>query len=358
MMKWLKARDTRETGLDNFDPELISCILVISSTAIGDTLMSTPGLRAIRERFPKARIVGLFNAKYTELFANNPHLDEVVPIHRGYLGFVRTVLKLRRFKPELGIIFHGNDPHAVPTAYLSGARFIVQVHPSKTYGFLLSGHDGRGTEPRPPHAIEQRLRTASLVGGAEDDKRMVLVVEEEEVRSVTAFLEKRGIPGTHRLVGLQSGAKDRYKMWPAEKFAELGRGLAEAYPEVRLILIGSKPEAGYCQSIADRIGGRALSVAGEITLKELRGLISKMALLVTNDTGAMHMAIALGTKTVTVFGPTNHLGVGVIQDLHLHRIVKTERPCQPCVTKKCRDPFCMEAIEVADVFKAAREALD
>ena len=358
LMKWLKARDDRETGLDCFDPELVKCILVVSSTAIGDTLMSTPGLRAVRERYPKARIIGHFNAKYAELFANNPHLDEVIPMHRGYLRFVRTVLKMRKRKPDLGIIFHGNDPHAVPSVYLSGARFIVQVHPSKTYGFLLSGYEAGAIRPRPTHAIEQRLRTASLVGCAEDDRRMVLVAEDDEVRSVTVFLEKLGVLGTHRLIGIQSGAKDPYKMWPAHKFAELGRFLAEAYPNARMILTGSKPEAKYCRAIADQIGSRAVSVAGDISLGELRGLISKMDLLVTNDTGAMHMAIALGTKTVTVFGPTNDKGVGVIQDLHLHRIVKTDRPCEPCLTKKCRDPFCMDAIEVSTVFQAAKEALD
>lgn len=357
VVRFRKRKDQRDTSLSAFDPSRVCSIIVVSTTAIGDTLMSTPGIRAVRKRFPKARITGHFNIKNIDLFDNNPHLDGVIPFYRGYGRFAGTVRKMARVKPDLAVIFHGNDPHAVPSVYLAGARFIVQAFPSRKYRFLLSEFDPSLQGPRPPHGIRQRLAAAALVGCPVDDITLELVVEPADVQAVETYLKQKGVDRKGPLIGFQIGAKDRYKMWPDEKFIELGRRLLERYPDASIVLTGSSNEASLCRRTAGRIGDQALSTAGEIGLKELRGLVSRMTLLVTNDTGAMHMAIALKTPTVTVFGPTNPGGVGVIQDLHLHRIVKNERPCDPCTTKKCKDPFCMDQISVDRVWAAVEELL-
>src|SRR5208283_493016 len=128
-------------------------------------------------------------------------------------------------------------------------------------------------------------------------------------------------------------------------------------PNIRILVTGSPRERNLCSAVAHEIGERAFSTAGEVSLKTLRGLIERMNLLVTNDTGAMHMAIALKTKTVSLFCPTNDWGTGPVQDLHLHRIIKKGRTCNPCITKKCARPLCMDQIQVDEVFNSAKESL-
>ena len=348
------AFDRRERDLSAFDPDRVSSIIITSSTAVGDTLMSTPAIRALRERYPRARITAHFYAPNMELFTNNPHVDAVVPFHGGYRKFIRTVLGLRRTRPDLGVILHGNDPQAVPLLYLAGTRFIVQNfrHPTKKYRYLLSHPADMG--PLPQHSIEQRTRTAAALGAGEGDHRMDLVVEGEAVDEARAFLKECGFEGDYRFICFQIGAKDDYKVWPRERFVELGRRLAALAPDVRIVITGSPAEAKATEAVAREIGQAAVSSAGRLSLRGLAGLLTLMTGLVTNDTGPMHMAVALETPTVSLFCPTNPAGVGPIQDPDIHTVIARERPCRPCLTKRCPRPFCMEQIEVDEVFEAAR----
>src|SRR5208282_1086652 len=119
-MKVMKSLDKRQTGLEHFNPESVKNILVVSSTAIGDTLLSTPAIRAVRERYPDAAIIAHLNASNAELFKNNPDINGIIPYYGGYKRFFRTILELRRHNFDLALIFHGNGPQAIPMAYLSG----------------------------------------------------------------------------------------------------------------------------------------------------------------------------------------------------------------------------------------------
>lgn len=136
-MRLLKAFDRRKTDLEYFDGSKVSSILAVSSTAIGDTLLSTPAIRAVRERYSGARIIAHFNINNMELFENNPHIDGIIPYYGGYRKFFSTVREFRKRRFDLALIFHGNEPQATPMAYLSGARFIIKLPNTSEYKFLL-----------------------------------------------------------------------------------------------------------------------------------------------------------------------------------------------------------------------------
>ena len=186
---------------------------------------------------------------------------------------------------------------------------------------------------------------------------MVLISAAENDIFIDAFLKDSGLYQDQEIIGFQVGAANRYKMWPQRCFVQLGRKLAQYAPATRIVLTGSKNEMGLCQAIARDIGPTAISAAGRIFLGQLPAMVKRMRGLVTNDTGTMHMAIALKTSTVSLFCPTESKGIGPYQDMHLHRIIQKERPCNPCNTKKCKKPFCMELITVDEVFGSLENLL-
>ncbi|MEO5357935.1 MAG: glycosyltransferase family 9 protein [Nitrospirae bacterium YQR-1] len=353
-----KFFDGRLSGIEHFDQTLVKRILVVSSTALGDTLLSTPAIAALRKRYPDAKIMALIHRNYMELFTTNPHIDEFLPFHGGYKRFMATVVHLRKFSPDTAFILHGNEPQATPLAYMSGARFIFKIPVPSQYGFLLSNKsNGFDDSPWLHHATAVRLKTASFADCREDDFKMVLPVNPRDSGVVRGRLSDLGFQGRHILIGFQPGAALSYKMWRQENFTALGKKLTELSSDIRIVITGSKGEKKLCAKIAEDIGEKAVALCGELPLKCLGALIKELDVLVTNDTGTMHVAIAVGTKTVSLFCPSNHWGVGRAYDFHLHKIIYKEKPCNPCVTKNCKHPHCMEQIAVVEVFAAVEELL-
>jgi ADP-heptose:LPS heptosyltransferase len=357
-IKLLKSIDKRQTDLKDFYPDRVKNILVVSSTAIGDTVMSTPAIRAIRERYPNAKIIAHFNIKNMELFENNPHIDGIIPYYGGWKNFFKTIKEFRKHKFDVAVILHGNEPQATPMAYLGGARFIVKVPIPKKFGFLISNKNNGFEDPWKHHAIDVRLKTVSFIGCNNSNKEMVLKVDEGDRIRILNLLKNYGITPDKKLIGFQVGAANKFKMWTHEKFIELGKRLLNYDKNIFILILGSKEEKNLCNYIRDSIRENVLSLAGILSMKELKSLIGNLQLLVTNDTGAMHIAVALKIKTVSLFCPTNAWGVGPVQDLHLHKIIQKDRPCNPCLSKGCKNPFCMDLISEDEVFDAAKELLE
>lgn len=354
ILRLMRFFDKHKKQTAVFDTSKINNILVISNTAIGDTLFSTPAIKAIRERYQDAKIIACFSVKNMELFDNNPHIDGIIPYYGGYKKFIKTIRSFRKHHFDLVLILHGNEPQATPLAYFSKAPFIFKVPRTKKYAFLLNNDtDGFGDKsPWQHHAIDVRMKTISFANCSYKSKEMEIVLKDEAISVVDNMLEQMGtVKDKTMLVGLQCGAANKYKIWPKENFILLGRRIIELNPQkIRIILIGSKKEKKYCKQIADTIGENAVSLAGKLSLSEIAALIKRFHFLVTNDTGPLHMAVALKTKTISLFCPTNDWGVGPIYDLPLHSVISAKRPCDPCVTKKCKIPFCMSSICVDEVF--------
>ena len=356
-MKCHKSLDSRKTGLASFDPESVRNILVVSSTAIGDTLLSTPAIRAVRERYPQAKILAHLNIRNMEMFKNNPHINGIIPYYNGYRKFLKTIQEFRRHKFDMALIFHGNEPQATPMAYLSGARFIIKLPNTSEYKFLLSNNKVvlRGDELG--HGIEQRLKIAELAGCNVSDKKMVLPVLKDGDLFIEKFLKKGGIKDTDVVIGFQAGASTISRMWFSERFVELGKRLIKSYPNLQIVITGSPKEFDYCKSMADAIGEEVVVSAGRIPLKYLPSLIKRMKLLVSGDTGTMHLAVAVETPVVSLFAVSDPERSGPYYDLDKHPVIKKERTCDPCVSKKCKCQKCMENISVDEVFDSVIDVL-
>ena len=335
----------------------IKSILVISSTAIGDTLLSTPAIRALRLAYPSAKIVALLNRDNLELFETNPDIDVTIPYHGGYHRFLSTALKLRAYHPQLAVILHGNEPQATPFAYLSGARFIVKLPNKNLFNFLLSNREPIVGWETFGHGIEQRLQSAALAGASSNDTRMVLPLSENSHREAARFLSNCRLDADTVLIGFQVGASSLSRMWFAERFVALGKKLLAQYPHAAIIITGSPAEQPMCDSIAAQIGARAFVSAGHIALKHLPALVGRLRVLVSGDTGIMHLAVAVGTPVVALFAMANAKHSGPAYDLDKHLVIQKWRTCVPCVGKKCTYQLCMENIAVDEVDAAVERIL-
>ena len=359
MMRRRAAAGRAPRPLAEFDPGRVQHILAVSSTAIGDTLFATPAWRALRARYPAARIVGHIRNKVVPLFRDNSHLDAIIPYAGGYRRFLSTVAALRRERFDVALIFHGMGPQAIPMAVLSGAPFVIRIPNTSEYGYLLS-NGGPAPENLPyagEHAIQSRLRIARMADAKSDDIRMVLPVTSDDRRAAATLLARFQL-GAHRpMLGLVPGAAAAFKQWPSERFVAAAKALLDDRPGWRAVILGSAAERRLAGEVACGIGPAAVSLAGQLDLRALRGLVAGLRLLMTNDTGPLHMAVALGTPTVSLFGATNSRGTGPLQDRERHMVIERPAPTWEIANIQRRGNTPMLRIGVDEVVARGRELL-
>jgi ADP-heptose:LPS heptosyltransferase len=342
-----RVRGRPPRPLADLDRQKVRRVLLISNTALGDTLFSTPAIRALKEKFPAWELEVLAHRVFGALLAHNPHLSRIFTYpgrNRRLLKLVRD-LKLRVY--DLAIILHGNDPEATLLAYLSGAPYLIGSARSP-----LSFAYSAAVAPNDPyeHAIERRLNFVRLLSADTADKRLDLFLPPEELERAAAILtEKFGmIPS--RLMAFHPTGSDPYKWWPAASFIELGNFLYDSYRAPLLIISGAedRPQAA---AIAAQLAGPTLVTGGRYGLLTVAALLARGRLFIANDSGPLHMGLALGVPTIALLGADDPRRVGpygVEWGVALH---KRQEVCdlEPCLLKNCPRNICMEAIGVAEV---------
>lgn len=357
LTRWLLSYDRRARDFEHYQPDEVRRVLLVSSSALGDTVLSTAAMAAMRSRFPRAHISALIHRDYLPLFTSSPDLDEVIPFHGGYRHFLRTVLRLRRNAPDLALVLHGNEPQATATCYLAGARFIFKLPNTSRFAFLLSNREPRLGWGDLGHGLNGRLRTAALAGAKVSGARMHLAIPEQTSRHTVDALAEHGIGAEDLVIGFQVGASSRGRQWPVGHFAELGTRLHERWHGVRFLLFGAPSEVADMRALS-----RALTVSNVILstdlgdIELLPALLRRCELLVTGDTGSLHVAVAVGTPTVSLFAVSDPATSGPAQDPERHLVVF--HPRSPDVSSKTDDPSHMARIGVDEVYAAVVRQLE
>ena len=370
LYRWLRlkrALDRRPRPAGELGTPAIRRILAISCTALGDTLLSTPGLRALRQTYPQAHITLLVHPSLQALFAGLPEVDALIPYDGKWRGFARTRRLLKGGGYDLAAIFHGNEPQATPLAYLSGARYVFKLPNNNRWNFLLTnrepvlGWDDLG------HGIDQRLAVARLAGAqGELSRRMSVPLHAAGQAALDQALAERGWQSA-TLVALQPGASTMSRRWPRARFIAAAAALSKTHPDLRFVVTGSPAEAALCQEVAAGIeaaapfagGSRAWASAGQLPLTALPALLKRSALLVTGDTGPMHLAVTVDTPVVALFAVSDPDRSGPGYDLDRHIVIRKWRTCDPCLSKNCpyAEPICMNNIAVDEVVAAVDRIL-
>ncbi|HKL48300.1 MAG TPA: lipopolysaccharide heptosyltransferase II, partial [Desulfuromonadales bacterium] len=331
--------------MQQFNNKNIHRIMVRATNWIGDGVMMTPALEAIRTFFPQAEITVVANPLVAQLFTHHPWCDRVMVYdrkgeHRGFAGLWRFSRKLKSQRFDLAILLQKAFEPAL-LAFL--ARIPERIGFSTDgRGFLLSRRTPLTDDVRCQHHSRHylhMLRQFGIEGGSGDQYLEVSAPERQ-------WAEEK--LGHGSFIAINPGAAyGSAKRWIPERFAEVGDRLADEYG-VRIVLTGGPGEAEIGSDIESFMTRKPLNLIGRTSIRQMMAIIDRCRLMVSNDSGPMHVAAALDVPVVAVFGATDH--TTTYPWTKQYRVVRRDFECAPCLKRQCpTDHRCMEAVTVDDV---------
>ena len=344
----------RVSGQKSIDKTKIRRILIRTTNWVGDLVMTTPAIEAVRRNFPESTLTVLARPWVKPLLENLPAVNHVLPLETGNGYFshaveiIKTARLLRRMKFDLAIIFQ-NAFEAALLSYLGGVRFRIGYN-TDGRGFLLSHSVIRDEEVLRVHQVEYYLSLLKAMGWEAESRNPRLFVAEEDKEVIHSLLSSKGIGQDHLLLGLSPGAVyGPAKRWPAERFAAVGDWAADRWG-AKIVVMGSQGEMGICGAVGHSMRHDSVNLCGRTRLGEAMALIERCQFFVTNDSGLMHIAAALNVPMVALFGSTDPVATGPRSEMA--RIVQKPVECAPCLKPECPTDYrCMLGIEPHDVWK-------
>ncbi len=336
-------------------------ILVFVPNWVGDAVMATPAIAALRRRFPGAKIVALARPYVSGVLSGLADLDEIRGLSSLNSGgsVVSLVSDARALRGE------GYDLAVLFTNSFRTAGFALAAGVKARLGY---GRDGRSFlltrrvrpvmkegdfAPRP--MIDYYLELVAVVGADISDRKMKLAVDDAETASATEALSRHGFDGGRPLALVNPGAAfGSAKCWPVENFATLADELsAKGYA---VMVITSPRDRAIGEAVERLAKGVKPMIESDITLGTMKGIVARSAVLVTNDSGPRHIGAALGAPVVTIMGPTDPRWSAT--DYEREILLMKDVECAPCMLRTCpKDHRCMTLIEPGEVAAAVEEAV-
>jgi ADP-heptose:LPS heptosyltransferase len=334
----------KENLLDPTHPR----ILIVSTTALGDTLWATPAIKAIKKRFPQSYCALLSQKVGFEIFKNNPFLDDCFFFEEPLTySFFSLLFKLRSKKFQALVVFHASQRLIFPLCALLGSEKRIAFR-GKNKG--LDAFFNHLISEKKIHEMEKRALLLETLDVPCEDLELLFFPTLEEEERIQQFLKEKKISQEKPLLILHPGATDAYRKWPEECYIELGNKLLQ-HLDCHLLISGGKKEQKLLQYIGSKIPG-SFSLFPPLPLRDFAALLKKSQLLITNDTGPMHLSLAVKTKTLALFVPTQPKFTGPLQVPHGYALAKPT-PCHPCLQRKCQNAHCWKQMKVDEVFEQA-----
>jgi heptosyltransferase II len=350
-----------------FDPSGTERLLVRATNWVGDAVMSIPALRAIRRSFPKARISLLARAWVQDVYSAVDFVDEVLVydhtgIHRGAAGRLRLVSELKGRRFDAAILLQ-NALEAALIVWLAGIP--CRIGYARDGRSLLLTHACKiDPDVRRVHQAYYYLDILSGVGLLEPrlwcrreyPLSIDIGVREGDQAAARELLRANGVKPGQIVIGLNPGASyGGAKRWFPDRYAAVADALAAAH-DARVIIFGSRAERPIANDVSARMTHRPIVAAGGTTLGQLMGLVRECSLLITNDSGPMHLAAALNVPQLAIFGSTSEIATGPLSP-HAE-VIKEPAECNPCFLRECPTDFhCMTRITVERVLSSAGRKL-
>ena len=329
----------------------VNRILVRGVNWVGDAILSYPTVQQLKTLFPKSHLAILIPSYLADLWKSFPYVDEIILFQKK--GGIRSIgedlnlsqsLKERSF--DLAVIL----PRSFRSAFhIYFARIPIRIGYQDEGRFLFLTHRIRRTqETLDVHRVHYYQKLLEPFGKIENPPSPQIYLREEDRRWANQVLMDLGIPEGRPLIGMNPGATyGLAKCWYPDRFGELGKRLVERW-QASIFLFGKEEERPIAHEIQRHLGTKGIDLTGKTSLLQLAALLERCSLLVTNDTGTMHAAAAVGIPVVALFGSTPPHITGPWGDGHA--VVKKDVACSPCWKRVCpTDHRCMELITVDEV---------
>jgi heptosyltransferase-2 len=318
-------------------------ILVVRFSAIGDILLTTPLLRAIRAKWPGARVTLLTKRQYVPLVSDNPNVSEVFGI--APQDRVRDVVRLIRRVEYTHILDLQGGLRTAPLRLLAGGPWSGYSHRRLARALLIRFKRNRYEEHVP--VPERYFEAAADLGVLPDGGPPEFFLNPAAHEKAAAWLARAGVGTRRPFVTIAPGAAHATKRWPAQHWIKLVRQIANTGADV--VALGGPEDSAVGAEIAARGGTHVASAAGELTLQETGAVLKRAAALICGDTGVMHMATGVGIPVVALFGPTVRQFGFFPYNAHAS-VVERNLHCRPCSshgTDECplEHHLCMREIQ-------------
>lgn len=346
-------------------------VLIIKLGAIGDLLMATPAFRAVKKAYPAAHLSILVGKSSKMAVNGNPYIDEFIEcddyiIYKGTLlqklkYIISLVLKIKRKKYDVAFVFH-RDWRFNFFTFLCGIPERVGFDRNGEGRFLTKKVRISGIK----HNIDQYLEIIRAIGIRDDGKGMDFIISNEAEKAVDEILTKKGLKNGDIKIGVLAGGASNIKTempikrWPVEDYAELSRKIvADGY---KVILLGAESDKFNSEIILRNIINGVIDLTGRTTLEETAAVMKRCKVIVTHDSGPMHLASAMQAPVISIFGPTDPREYYPLNS-GSHYFWNAEKiECAPCYKDgrfpDCNDPICIKAVTVEQVYEKLKYIID
>jgi len=335
-------------------------ILVLELWGIGDIVLVTPALIALRQKYPKAKIMLLAKKHAIEILQHSSSVDEFITYDfpwtkfKGkykfwqwdFRGLLRLINKLRKESFDLALdarmdirnnllMFLSGTKRRVGYALTGGGCFLTDIVP---------------TDYNRPHRVDEWTNLLKYIDIEVHDSEPKLWISEDEDKWATDFLVSNGVSENDLVIGIHPGGRIKKRCWPLDRFAKVAAFIQQKYNSKVVVFV--EPD-GY----GDDIIVNESFIRAKLSLRGLTSIISKLNLFICNDSGPMHIAAAVGVPLVAIFGPGNLEAIGPYGKEH-KIIIKEPFPCRPCYDRcRYREPFCITTISTDEVLKGVDQKI-
>ncbi len=327
-------------------------ILIVKPSSLGDVVHSLPFLSSIRSCFPRSEIHWVIAKGLEGLLDGNPMVSRLIVINKDLWKKISraadTVLEvrslfreIRKERYDLAVDLQGLLRSGL-IMMASGAPLRVGFTEAREGSRFFYTAKVRGGKDL--HAVDRYMKIAAALGCKTDSVVFPLPAVGDR-RELKSYRKEHG-----EYIVIVPGARWDTKIWPAAYFGEVASRLP-----VRSVVVGSSADIGIADKVVESSGGKAVSLAGGTTLNELIEIMRNASLVISNDSGPMHIAAAVGVPVVAIFGPTSPERTGPYGDSHA--IIRSGAACSPCFRKKCGDLKCMKEVKPSEVYRKARHLL-
>lgn len=333
-------------------------ILIVNVNWLGDALFTTPFIRVLREAYPDAYIASLVVPRCQELLEDNPQLDELIIYDEGFshktlFGKLLLISHLKSKRFDTAFILRKSLTRTM-LLFLSGIPNRIGYDNRKS-GFLLTHRLKSPNEPL--HKVDYFLNIAHSIGIDKKVSDYELYIKEKDKKYIDELLKKEGVSKTDILIGINPGANWNLKRWPGKNFAQLIKELQAKY-SAKIIITGASDDIELTEEIAHLSGVAPIIACGKTTIKQLAALFQRTHLVISNDSGPMHIAASQKVPLIALFGPTSPQITGPYGSGR-SIIIRKDVDCElPCYNLDCQENHCMMAITVDDVLDKVKEILN